>query len=162
MYARPEGKQPYSTYSEYTSSLQGEEQTRPPFYEYLDHIRTDGSADGFLQYVVLRLLADRFYLFWHAWLHSFPIIATSEALEELLSTNYETPQQPAETLRAARALDLEPTVEFNEDKVVVKVVTFNEWQGFQRQMFSITRRSPHKIVQHETETLVAWVNPAVP
>jgi len=126
-------------------------------YEYLDHIQTDGSADGFFQFVVFKLLADRFYLFWHAVLGDVTIICTREALEELLSHN----KLPADVQQAARALPLEPIVEFDGDKVIVTVVTFSGWGrgGFKRQAFTITRNFPHKILQEESETLVPYEGP---
>ena len=56
LYARPEGQPPLTSCSE----VQNPD-------EYLDHIKTDGSKEGFFQLVLLKVVAEQFFL-------TFPIL----------------------------------------------------------------------------------------
>jgi hypothetical protein len=58
--------------------------------------------------------------------------------------------------RMALALDVEPSVKFEEETVQVRIVTFTKWGGFFEEVFVISRDLPHRVLEHTTEELVPY------
>lgn len=156
IYTRPIDQAPFQTVAEYKKAggkvLLGEAQ-----HSFIDSVRVDDTADGFLQFIVLRTMGSQFYQYWHASYYDFRIICDPTGLEALLSQPDEFGQTiPQNVQRAARRLRFEPTVEFADDTVKVQVVIFSKWDGFLRQSYTINREFPHTVLQEDTETLVEY------
>jgi hypothetical protein len=147
LHARPSQ---YATLAEY---IEAEQPDLPSDHSYLDHIRIDGTAEGFFEFVVLRIIGEQFYLYWHSARNDAQIVCSKKALGALLDAD---PRLPADVKRRARALDVVPAVEMGDDAVVVKVVTFSDWGGFIQRSYTISREFPHKVLQEERETLVEY------
>jgi hypothetical protein len=114
----------------------------------------DGTAEGYFELVVLSIVANQFYLYWHALYNDKKVVCDREAVEaviEELSTNMST-----EVKREALGLDFEPRVEFEDEVVRVRVVTFTKWGGFFQEEYTISRSFPHLILEHEEEQLVPY------
>ena len=62
----------------------------------------------------------------------------------------------SEQEQKALELDLEPSVEFERETAQVRIVTFTKWGGFFKEIFVISRDSPHKILEHTTEELLPY------
>lgn len=116
---------------------------------------SQGAVEGFLQFVVLRMMGGQFYL-WHAGYNGAQVIRTREALAALLSQPMFDQELPGDAQRAARKLDVTPVIEMGEDAVIVRVVTFSNWGGFIRRSYTIRREFPHRILAEEKETLVEY------
>lgn len=157
LYARPADQSPYLTLSEYRSAV-GEIPGEEFSHGYMSHVQIDDTAEGFFQFVVLRIMGRQFYLHWHANYNDAMVICDQERLEQILETlsgdsDYSLPEEAKEQ---ARALDVAPVVEFKDDTVLVKVVTFTKWGGFFRDSYTISRSFPHKILEAEEEELVPY------
>jgi len=125
--------------------------------DYMNYIRTDGTEDSFFELVVLRIMGGQFYLWWHANFDDLTIICNSDGLEDILTTPDEMDQTiPPEVQQEARELELEPSVEFENDTVTVQVVVFTKWGGFMQQTYAITRDFPHNMLRTEEEILVPY------
>jgi hypothetical protein len=154
-------------------------------YEYLDHIQVDDTAEGFFEFIVLYIMGDQFYLYWHANYNDTRIVCDRAGLEVVIAATEEfgTPLS-SEVQREARALDLEPRVQFEEGTLAgerlhavvaqeqrldleprveseegtvhVRVVTFTKWGGFFEETYTISRDFPHTILHHEADMLVAY------
>lgn len=130
---------------------------------YLDHVQVDGTAGGFYQLVVLRLMGEQFYLWWHATMNDTSIItsrASLQAHQQVVEGNCTEPFDPV--LEAASQLALEPEVRFENDLVVVNLHTSSSYSGVQRTTFSISRDFPHTFVEESTETLIEYFCGVVP
>ena len=147
LHARPSQ---YATYSEYVEAEHSGESSKGSF---LDHVQTDGSREGFFEFVVLRIMGSQFYLYWHAATSDAAIICNESSLEALLDG---TRGLPSDVRRKARALNVEPVVEIGDDTVLVKIVIFSQWGGFIQRSFTIGRDFPHVVLQEERETLVEY------
>lgn len=147
LHARPSQ---YATLAEY---IKAEQPDLPPDHSYLDHIRIDGTAEGFFEFVVLRIVGEQFYLYWHSARDDAQIVCSEEGLDALLDAN---PRLPSDVKRSARSLDVVPEVEMGDDTVLVRVVTLTKWGGFIQRSYTIGRDFPHKVLEEERETLVEY------
>jgi hypothetical protein len=159
LYARPVDQSPYVTYSGYQKAGGypfGSEESR---YGYLEQVRVDDTEEGFFQFILLRIMGGQFYLFWHANYNDRAVICDRAELERILvmPEGYGSYQNLSdEQKEAARAIDLAPVVEMEDDVVVAKVVVFTKWGGFSRETYTINRSFPHAILDSAHEVLVAY------
>jgi len=147
LHARP---MEYSTWAEY---IEVEQPDLPEDHSYLDHIRVDGTAEGFFEFVVLQIMGDQFYLYWHSGANDAEIVYNRARLWEIVNRHLTLPY--GAKLRA-RTLNVTPAVEIGDDTVVVRVVTFSNWSGFVQRSYTISRDFPHKVLNLERETLVEY------
>lgn len=153
IYARQKEEEPYANLSEYLEeNAPGESHN-----EYLEHVETDGSAEGYFEWVVLAIQGHQFYLGWHANYGDKTVLCSHEAVEKVIEqANDFGSQMTSEQEQKALELDLEPSVEFERETVQVRIVTFTKWGGFFEEIFVISRDSPHRILEHTTEELVPY------
>lgn len=148
VYARRKDQPPYRTYSEYEAAHGGVALPESQ-YGFVRSVRVDGTAEGFFQFVVLRVMGSQFYLHWHAAYNDDQIICDRVKLEELHLMDDRIGVQ-------ARALDFRPSVAFREDRVLVRAVVFTKWGGFLRRSYAIGREFPHDMLEENTDTLVPY------
>jgi hypothetical protein len=153
IYVRAESQKSYANYKEYST---GNEQSG----EFEEKIRIDGTAEGFFEYVVLEVIGQQFYRYWHATRYNdWQIICTADRLNEVIEDNINTgfgTAMSSETAEAARKLDINPVIDFKGDKVTVSVLVFTIWDGFQRLNYTIKREYPHTITHFSFKTLVEY------
>ena len=156
IYARQEQEEPYATFSQYREAI-GEDTFRESRLEYLEHIESDGSAEGYFEWAVLAVQGGQFYLGWHSNYNDVTVLCSREAVKKVIERASELgiPMTPAQERKALK-LDLEPLVDFEEETVRVQIVTFTKWGGFFRRIFVINRDFPHNIIQHESVELVSY------
>lgn len=134
---------------------------------YLNEIIIHSSPHGLLQFVILDVKGDQFYLYWHAAYNDYKIITSSANVEVILQ------QYPIceagdefeglgcfgiEGVEMARGLDVSPTIQCDEDMVQVVIILFTAWGGFVQRTYSISRRANvgDRIVGIEEEVLVPF------
>jgi len=158
LYARPVDQAPYLTYGDFYSAT-GITINTPQRDDYLEHVQVDGTAEGFFELALFRLMGDQFYLFWHAGYNDATALCDHTGLEALLSDLEESEfglPISAEQARQARALDLEPVVEFEEDTVTVAFVFFTRWGGFLQQTYTFEQEFPHRLIEGDATELVPY------
>jgi hypothetical protein len=154
IYVREEDQEPFLTYKEYVeaggkgTSVMAQDSKVPG-----DRIRIDGTEEGFFEYVVLQIMGGQFYLFWHAAYDDATVICDKTGLDRLLA---QYSSLPSSVEREARKLDYKPIIEFRDDQVTVKVMTFTNWGGFIQDSFTISRRYPHTIIEREKRVIVEY------
>lgn len=152
LYARGVNQPPYSTYEELAR-----EQPEPQG-AYLEHVRTDGTPVGYLQFVMLAIMGEQFYLYWHACYNDLTPVCSKRALEKLLTELEDSFGQPMppEDRERAQELQVEPWVVMGDEFVEVRVVVFTRWGGFLEGIYTIKRSYPHEIVETRFSTLVPY------
>jgi hypothetical protein len=145
--ARPEK---YETYAAY---IEAEKSNLPEDYSYSDHIRVDGTVEGFFEFVVLQIMGDQFYLYWHSGANDTQIVYNRARLWEIVNGH---PGLPYGSKLRARTLNVTPVVRVEDDTVVVQVVTFSDWGGFVQRSYTIDREFPHRVLELERKTLVEY------
>ncbi len=83
LYARPTWSLPFLTYSAYRNAKpEADTEDQPAFSQ---HVRTDGTPEGFAQLAVLHTVANQFYLFWHGNYNDERIVHERSQLDALLA-----------------------------------------------------------------------------
>ncbi|MFO7969558.1 MAG: hypothetical protein R6U15_05595 [Candidatus Izemoplasmatales bacterium] len=123
---------------------------------YLKHISLDGSADSFLQYIILKLLGEQFALFWHSLYNDKEIVFTQNAVEEILNRDSDKINFDEKFIEAAKKIKPNPYVKIDIEKVLVRIVIFTKWGGFIEHKYQINKSSPHEITNKEEKTLVEY------
>ena len=158
LYARPVDRAPYLTYAELITATNTAASSPPPA-NYREYVRVDGTAEGFFELALFHLMGNQFYLSWHAGYNDATAICDRSGLEAIVSALEKSKfGQPitAKQARQARALDLEPVVEFEDDTVTVKFVSFTRWGGFLQNTFTFRRESPHALIASDETELVPY------
>ncbi|MCE5184790.1 MAG: hypothetical protein LLF76_01535 [Planctomycetaceae bacterium] len=124
---------------------------------YLRDVCVDGTPEGWLELIVLHLLGNQFYQFWHSAYNDTMIIPDQSALSEV-SEQHVTSERKVGPLMSllGSALDISPRVEVKDQTVTVSLVTFSKWGGFYEQVFSINKDEPHKIEEMSENTLILY------
>jgi hypothetical protein len=125
--------------------------------DYLAHVQTDDTEEGFFQFVLLQAVAGQFYLYWHAGYYDDVVICDRDALESIVSGDgvFGEPFSGKQK-REARAIDPSPVVELGDEVVTVKIVTFSNWGGFTQETYEIDRDFPHTILNSDYQVLVEY------
>jgi len=153
IYARQKEEEPYANHSAYLEEIAPGESHN----EYLKHVETDGSAEGYFEWVVLAIQGDQFYLGWHANYGDTTVLCSHEGMERVIEqANDFGTQITSEQEQKVLELNLEPSVAFAGETVKVRTVTFSKWGGFFEEIFVINRNFPHRILEHTTEELVPY------
>jgi len=155
LYAREEGANPFESYKEYQAAITEEK----PGKKYLEYLEGDGSEEAYFQWVLMEMMGNQFYLYWHAGYNDDEIVASSERLEDIVDEMSDTTfGYPLSTSQKQQALKLEPApvVENKEDHVTVRVLWFTKWGGFYETIYTLTRSAPYEIIDTQTEQLVPY------
>lgn len=124
---------------------------------YLDDICVDGTAQGWLELIILDLLGDQFYQFWHAAYNDTMIIPANTAVSAVSNLHIVDEETvPPVIALLGSALDVRPLVEVKDETVTVSIVTFSKWGGFSEQVFSINKNQPHRIKEISDNTLILY------
>lgn len=152
LYARQESVEPLGTAEEYYRQIRG-----APQENYLEHVQIDDSPEGYFQFVVLAVMAEQFYLYWHAAYNDRAIVCEDEGLEALRKKIISSKAgEPDRLLMAAQELDLTPRVKVAEDEASVRIITFSNWAGFVEETYTIRRDFPHAILAMDRKTLIPY------
>lgn len=168
LYSRPADAAPFDTFEELTNAMP-QAQSRgmltntwsQGFGFYLDSIRADGSADSYFQLITLYLMGDQFFHLWHDGYHDERIICTKSGLDAFFQKSDSHISDfdrriPDDVREAAYALQLSPQVNFQTDTVLISVVIFTNWGGFQRRIYTISRRFPHRLLNEDRQELINY------
>ena len=153
LYARPVGQAPYATEADYRASVT--DQT-----DYLSFVLPQDSPEGYFEYAAFAVLANQFYLDWHANYNDWQVLCGQDDIEAIIqSLNSEDafgiPMTAAQK-RQARAIDNpQPSVKLTNETAMVKMLVFTKWGGFYRRTLTI-RRADHSIVDEQDEPLVKY------
>ncbi|MGD9782478.1 MAG: hypothetical protein AB7V14_10050 [Kiritimatiellia bacterium] len=126
-------------------------------YGYLEKIQAEDSPKGFFQLAVLRLLGDRFQLYWHEYYNEIHLVCSRDGWEKRLARErergkpYEAP--PKAFAAAAKKLDFAPRIRMADDRVDVGVVAYRPFGGLVRYDFTFSRTYPHRLLKQSRTVL---------
>lgn len=122
----------------------------------------DGTDQGFLELAALFLLGDQFGLYWHSQTNDTEIVPDKDTLHEVIerpvlkNLGIEDQFLPEETKDAARLLAPNPTVLRVDEDILVTLLTFSRWGGFERITLKISDSFPHKVIEESRKTKVEY------
>jgi hypothetical protein len=152
LYPRAFGKQPYASAAELPANTE--------WPNYQDYLEVDDTEQGYFEFVVMDIMADQFYLFWQANYNDMHIVCNRQQVydivEQIDSGALGNGMDPARQEEARLLRNIMPAVLLTEDTAVVEVVTFTKWGGFYRIIYTISRESPHKILDVKQENILPY------
>lgn len=133
---------------------------RPGMDNYLEHIQTDGSPEGYLQFVILAIMAEQFYLDWRANYNDMQVVCNKQTVEALVKAiqngEFGARMSKEEQAKALSIEPVEPVVIIGDKTVEVQVITFTKWGGFYRETYILQRAFPHYFLEVKQEPLVPY------
>lgn len=152
LYPRPVDQAPYDSTADIPESTGW-----PDFQEFLD---VEDTEQGYFEFVVMDIMANQFYLFWHANYNDTQIVCNRQQLYDIVaqvSTGDFGNAMDSDGQAKSRTLrNIMPVVQLTGDAAVVEVVTFTKWGGFYRQTYTISRETPHTITDIKQENLLPY------
>lgn len=152
LYARPADQVPYASMADIPENTQ-----LPDFHEYL---QVEDVEQGYFEYVVLDIMANQFYLFWHANYNDTQIVCNRREVNDIISSvnsgDFGYKLDLAQQTKARTMRNIEPVVNLTGDVAKVQVITFTKWGGFYRWTYTISRSFPHTINDFKQENLVPY------
>ncbi|MBN1450805.1 MAG: hypothetical protein JW963_07305 [Anaerolineales bacterium] len=152
LYARPVDQAPYVNETEYAAA--------PGQPDYLAFVIPQDSPEGYFEFAAFAMLANQFYLDWHANYNDWQVLCSQDEVESIIQDHsgqdtFGIPMTAAQK-RGARAIkDPQPSVELTAETATVKILVFTDWGGFYRRTMTI-RRADHFILDEQDEPLVEY------
>ncbi|MCS7010441.1 MAG: hypothetical protein NZL98_03625, partial [Anaerolineales bacterium] len=150
LFARRQEWEPFNSWAD----------VRPGMDNYLYHVRTDGTPEGYVQFVILAIMAEQFYLDWHANYNDMQVVCNRQTVQALVKSiqkgEFGARMSKEAQNQALSIQPVEPSVVINEDTVEVQVITFTKWGGFYRKSFILQRTFPHYFLDVKQEVLVPY------
>lgn len=160
LYARQSDSLPLQTYQAYLDAIEKCNQAASVILcSHMDAIITDGTDASYFQWVLLHQMGEQFYLYWHALYLDHEIIASREALTNLVELFSDSQDGDAFTSRQKRSalnIDPAPSVLIEEDRISVRVIVFTKWGGFYEAIYDLSAKSPHQLINIEMKNLVPY------
>ena len=160
LYARKETQPPFEDFDAYQKAIDDcASSTSKVGCNYLDYVESDGTEEGYFQWVILRMMGDQFYLNWHANYDDSEIVANKAQLETLiekLSGDDSGKPLSSAQKKAAIKIDPAPVVTIDGEIVKVRIVWFTKWGGFYESNITLNSGTPHKVIDTQTQLLVEY------
>jgi hypothetical protein len=151
LYPRPVDQEPYPSAADVPEGVR--------LGNFRDQLEIEDVEQGYFEYVVMDIMANQFYLVWHANYNDTQIVCNRDAVDAIvadINSGGFGMEMDAKQKAQVRALtNVEPTVKFADDSAIVEVVTFTKWGGFFRRTYTISRSFPHE-VDVKDENLVEY------
>ena len=142
----------------YASTADIPENTEWP--DFLEYLEVEDTEQGYFEYVVMDILANQFYLFWHANYNDTHIgcnrAQVNDIVAQISSGEFGNAMDAAQQAEARTLRNIVPVVHLTGDTALVEVVTFTKWGGFYRLTYTISREVPHTIIDIEEENLLTY------
>jgi hypothetical protein len=151
LYVRPSGQPPYATEADLAAAGINS--------NYLDFVQTDDTPESYFQLVILALMGNQFYLYWHSNYNDSQIVCDKADVRKIISGlngdfGYRIPL--ASWVRAFLLNDVSPSVNIGAQTVSVRLVTFTLWGGFYQETYTLSRSMPHIIQDVQEQNLVPY------
>jgi hypothetical protein len=152
LYARPVDQIPFASTADIPEDTEWQN-----FQQYL---QVEDTEEGYFEYVVMDILANQFYLFWHANYNDTLIVCNRQQVYDVVaqvnSGDFGNVMDKDQQAQARTLRDIVPVVRLTGDVAVVEVVTFTKWGGFYRHTYTISREAPHTIIDIKEENILPY------
>ncbi len=150
--ARPIDQPPYTSPTDVSEDSE--------LRDYWKYIEIDDSEQGYFEYVSLLIMANQFYLSWHANYNDLEIVCNRTDVDTIVderNTGEFGMEFDSEQMKQVRAMqNIEPLVKLNDTTASVEIITFTKWGGFYRMTYTINRSFPHEVIDRQDENIVPY------
>jgi hypothetical protein len=152
LYSRPADQAPYASAADIPDNTQ-----LPDFREFVEVVDVE---QGYFEYAALDIMADQFYLYWHANYNDDEIVCDRREVDEIITRvnagDFGAEMNVVQQARARAMKNIEPVVRLGENSATVQFTTFTKWGGFYRETYTIDRSFPHTIRDLQQQNLVRY------
>lgn len=130
------------------------------FTDYWKYMEVNDNEQGYFEYASFLLLANQFYLVWHANYNDLGIVCNREAVDAIVanvndgSFGMEFDRDQMKQIKALQ--NIEPLVKLTDTTAIVELVVFSNWGGFYRMTYTISRSSPHEVIGRQDENIIPY------
>jgi hypothetical protein len=152
LYVRPVDQAPYASVADIPENTQ--------LRDYREYLNVEDVEQAYFEQVVLDIMADQFYLFWHANYNDTLIVCNRQQVYDIVaqvsSGDFGVAMDVAQQAEARTLRNIRPVVHLTGDVASVEIVTFTKWGGFYRETYTISRGFPHTIVDVQQENIIPY------
>jgi hypothetical protein len=152
LYPRPVDQAAYASAADFPEDTEW-----PDFQKYLN---VEDTERGYFDFVVMDIMANQFYLFWHANYNDTQIVCNRQQLYDIVAqvstSDFGNSMDPVQRSKARTLRNIVPVVNLTGEVAVVEFVTFTKWGGFYRQAYTISREVPHTILDVKQENILPY------
>jgi hypothetical protein len=120
LYARPDDQPPYASMEDVPENTE--------LGNYRDHLEIEDVEQGYFEYAVMDMLANQFYLVWHANYNDTEIVCNREAVDAIVegikSGDFGLEMDANQKAQVRAMTNIEPAVTLTPDSAIVEIVTF--------------------------------------
>lgn len=128
--------------------------------DYWKYIEINDTEQGYFEYVSLLVMANQFYLSWHANYNDLEIVCNPAEVDTIVderNTGDFGMEFDSEQMKQVRAMqNIDPLVKLTDTTVSVEIITFTKWGGFYRMTYTINRSFPHEVIDRQDENIVPY------
>lgn len=150
--ARPIDQAPYTSSADVPADSE--------LADYWDYIEVKDVEQGYFEYVSFLIMADQFYLVWHANYDDTDVICNRESVDAIvvdINDNDFGIAFDRDQMKQIKAMqNIEPLVKLTDKTAIVEIVTFSKWGGFYHMTYTIDRAFPHTIIDVQEENIVPY------
>lgn len=150
--ARPTDQPPYASSSDI--SIESE------LSNYWKYIEIKDMEQGYFEFTSFLIMADQFYLVWHANYDDTEIICNREGIDAIVvdindgDFGIEFNNEQMKQIRSMN--NIEPLVKLTDTTAIVEIITFSKWGGFYRMTYTIDRNFPHIIIDVQEDNIIPY------
>jgi hypothetical protein len=127
---------------------------------YWKYVEIKDVEQGYFEFTAFIILADQFYLSWHANYNDAEIVcnrAGVDAISNETNSGDFGMEFDNEQMSQIQALNnIEPLVKLTDTTAIVEIITFSKWGGLYRTTYVIDRSFPHIIIDAQQENIVPY------
>ena len=136
----------------------------PAACECTDFIETDGTKEGYFEFVLFDIMRHQIYLFGHSEYGEMEVITSKARLDVLAEEinndrddfySWGIPFSDGEK-KSIRQIDPVPRVIITEEEVTVRMIYFSRWGGFYEVVETITPNMPHTITNIDVNNILKY------
>lgn len=150
--ARPGDQPPYKSSSEVPVDSE--------YANYWKYIEIQDTEQGYFEYTSFLIMADQFYLVWHANYDDTEIVCNREGIDAIVTAINDGDfgiEFNNEQMKRIRSMNnIEPLVKLTGTTAIVEIITFSKWGGFYRMTYTLDRAFPHNIMDVQEENIVPY------
>ena len=152
LYAHPVDQAPFASTADIPENTE--------LLDFHEYINVEDTERGYFEYVAMDIMADQFYLFWHANYNDTTIVCNRQQLYDIVAQlntgEFGNVLDSDERAKARILRNIVPVVRLTENTALVEVVTFTKWGGFYRLTYTISREVPHNIIEIKQENILPY------
>lgn len=169
VYARKESDPPFSSYDEFMAAYDKKTKSESSYNslithgsDYLEKVVVDGTAESYFEFLTLAWLGDQFKLEWHSLYNDYKFMCDYSDMKyvydsmSIFDYGEEKFLLPADVEFNAQFIDYTPRVSVNAENVLIRLVMFTKWGGFNELYYTVGRDDPMDVQDSQINSILEY------